>query len=146
MDARLKDRDLLVELPSDLPLVPLDGVLIDLALANLLENAMKYGSDPIEVRATLASNELVVEVADRGPGIPAGEESRVFEKFHRAAGEGSGGVGLGLAISRAVIAAHGGRIWAQNRENGGAAFRFALPIEGEPPRLAPPEPIEGAAE
>jgi two-component system sensor histidine kinase KdpD len=89
----------------------------------------------------------VIEVADRGPGVGAGEEQRVFEKFHRALHEGSpGGVGLGLAICRAIVAAHGGRIWAQNREGGGASFHFALPIEGEPPKLVLPEAPEARTE
>ncbi|HEX6764564.1 MAG TPA: sensor histidine kinase KdpD [Polyangiaceae bacterium] len=147
MEPRLQGRRVEANLPNDLPLVPFDAVLIELALTNLLENAVKYGSDPIEVRATLLPNELVVEVSDRGPGIPAGEESRVFDKFHRAMTEGgAGGVGLGLAICRAIVAAHGGRIWAENREGGGASFRFALPIEGEAPHVMPPETLEGAAE
>jgi two-component system sensor histidine kinase KdpD len=81
-----------------------------------------------------------VEVADRGAGIPPGQETRIFDKFHRAVREGSpSGVGLGLAICRAIVAAHGGRIWAQNREGGGASFRFTLPIEGEAPKLVMPE-------
>jgi two-component system sensor histidine kinase KdpD len=127
----------------DLPLVAFDPVLIELALTNLLENAAKYGSDPIEINVTARPNELTVEVADRGPGIPAGEETRVFEKFHRAVREGTAeGVGLGLAICRAIVAAHRGQIWAASREGGGASFRFTLPIEGEAPTLAiePPGP------
>jgi two-component system sensor histidine kinase KdpD len=121
-------------------------VLIEIALTNLLENALKYGADPIEISARIQSGELVVEVTDRGPGIPASEVSRVFEKFHRAGRDASpGGVGLGLAICRAVIAAHGGRIWARNREQGGAAFCFTLPIDGEPPRLAAREAPFGDA-
>ena len=81
-----------------------------------------------------------MEVADRGAGIPPGQETRIFDKFHRAVREGSpSGVGLGLAICRAIVAAHGGRIWAQNREGGGASFRFTLPIEGEAPKLVMPE-------
>jgi two-component system sensor histidine kinase KdpD len=136
MDKRLAGRDVRVDLPPDLRLVAFDPVLLELALTNLLENAAKYGSDPIELNVTPLRDELVVEVADRGPGIPPGEELRVFEKFHRAVREGAPeGVGLGLAICRAVVAAHGGRIWAQNRADGGAAFRFSLPIEGEPPKL-----------
>jgi two-component system sensor histidine kinase KdpD len=132
-----------VELPPDLPLVPCDAVLIEQALINLLENAAKYSEGPIEINATLGPKEVVVEVADRGPGIPAGEEGRVFEKFHRAIREGGpSGVGLGLAICRAIVAAHGGRIWAQNRHDGGASFRFTLPIQGEAPALAPSEAIE----
>jgi two-component system sensor histidine kinase KdpD len=89
----------------------------------------------------------MVEVADHGPGIPPGEQERIFDKFHRAVREGGpGGVGLGLAICRGIVAAHGGQIWAQNRDDGGVAFRFTLPIVGEPPRLPAPElePAPGA--
>jgi two-component system sensor histidine kinase KdpD len=146
-EPRLKTRDVRTKLPDDLPLVPFDAVLIDVVLTNLLENAMKYGADPIEINATLLPAELVVEVSDRGPGLPPGEEARVFEKFQRAASDAEAtGVGLGLAICRAIVAAHGGRIWAENRPGGGASFRFALPIEGEAPKLAPPEALDGAAE
>jgi two-component system sensor histidine kinase KdpD len=146
-EPRLKTRDVRTKLPDDLPLVPFDAVLIDVVLTNLLENAMKYGADPIEINATLLPAELVVEVSDRGPGLPPGEEARVFEKFQRAASDAEAtSVGLGLAICRAIVAAHGGRIWAENRPGGGASFRFALPIEGEAPKLAPPEALDGAAE
>jgi two-component system sensor histidine kinase KdpD len=86
---------------------------------------------------------VIVDVADHGPGVPVGHELLVFDKFHRAVRERSpGGVGLGLAICRAVVAAHGGRIWVENRAEGGARFRFALPIEGEPPSLPLPEHAE----
>jgi len=113
-------------------------VLIEQVLINLLENAAKYSEGPLEISASVAPGEVVVEVADRGPGIPEGQETRVFEKFHRAARERSpGGVGLGLTICRAILAAHGGRIWVQNRAGGGASFRFALPIAGQPPELLP---------
>jgi two-component system sensor histidine kinase KdpD len=146
-EPRLENRDVRARLPDDLPLVPFDAVLIDVVLTNLLENAIKYGADPIEISATLLPAELTVEVSDRGPGLPPGEETRVFEKFHRAASDiEATGVGLGLAICRAIVVAHGGRIWAQNRPGGGASFRFALPIEGEAPKLAPPDALDGAAE
>ncbi len=146
LDARLAGREVRVELPAGLPLVPFDAVLIEQALINLLENAAKYSQGPIEIGATLGSREVVIEVSDRGPGIPAGEEERVFEKFHRAIREGGpSGVGLGLAICRAIVAAHGGRIWAQNRHDGGAVFRFALPIQGEAPGLALSEAMEQIA-
>jgi two-component system, OmpR family, sensor histidine kinase KdpD len=138
MDARLTGREVKVSIPADLPLVPFDMVLIEQVLINLLENAAKYSEGPLEISASVAPGEVVVEVADRGPGIPPGHETRVFEKFHRAARQRSpGGVGLGLTICRAILAAHGGRIWVQNRDGGGASFRFALPIEGQPPELLP---------
>ncbi|HEX6765801.1 MAG TPA: DUF4118 domain-containing protein [Polyangiaceae bacterium] len=134
MEKRLVGRDVRVEVEADLPLVSCDAMLVEQALTNLLENALKYGADPLEVNARLADGAIVVEVLDRGPGIPEGELLRVFEKFHRASREGNpGGVGLGLAICRAVAAVHGGRIEVRNREGGGAAFRLFLPIEGAPP-------------
>jgi two-component system sensor histidine kinase KdpD len=136
LEARLAGRDVSVELPRDLPLVPFDSVLIEQVLVNLLENAAKYGSGAIEISARRRQDEVLVEVADRGPGIPPGEEVRIFEKFHRGIQEGGGaGVGLGLTICRAIVTAHGGKIWATHREGGGARFSFTLPIAGEPPRL-----------
>jgi two-component system sensor histidine kinase KdpD len=147
MDQRLTGRDLTVSIPKDLPLVPFDMVLIEQVLINLLENAAKYSEGSLEINASRAPGEVQVEVADRGPGIPKGQELQVFEKFQRAGREGSpGGVGLGLTICRAILAAHGGRIWAHNRAGGGAAFRFALPISGQPPELSMPQLEQGLAE
>jgi two-component system sensor histidine kinase KdpD len=147
LDARLTGRDVHVDLPRDLPLVPCDAVLIEQTLINLLENAAKYSAGAVDVSAAVRGSEVIVEIADRGPGIVAGEETRVFEKFHRAAREGSTeGVGLGLTICRAIVSAHGGRIWVQNRAEGGASFQFALPIEGEAPKLAVTEPGESSVQ
>jgi two-component system sensor histidine kinase KdpD len=144
LEGRLAGREVKIELPPSLPLIPCDAVLIEQALINLLENAAKYSDGPIEIRAALVPGEALIEVADCGPGIPPGQDARIFDKFHRAVREGSpGGVGLGLAICRAIVAAHGGRIWAQNRAGGGASFSFALPIKGEAPSVAPPEAPEG---
>jgi len=139
LERRLVGRDIRVHIPADLPLVPFDAVSLEQVLINLVENAVKYGADPIEIRASAAAHEVQVQVADRGPGIPAGEEARVFDKFHRAVSDGragGGGVGLGLSICRAIIAAHGGRIWAENRDGGGVALRFVLPVEGDAPILS----------
>ncbi|HEU4583221.1 MAG TPA: sensor histidine kinase KdpD [Polyangiaceae bacterium] len=141
LEARLSGRDVHVELPRDLPLVPFDPVLLEQVLVNLLENAVKYSAGAIEISASRKADEVEVEIADRGPGIPLGQEERVFEKFHREVNERSpSGVGLGLTICRAIVAAHEGRIWARNREGGGAAFHFALPIVGQPPTIPPAEP------
>jgi two-component system sensor histidine kinase KdpD len=127
MEHPLAGREVRVSLPPDLPLVPLDGVLMAQVLINLLENAVKYTSPdtPIDISAWPEGGAVVVEVADRGPGLPPGEEAFIFEKFHRAA-NGASGAGLGLAICRAIVEAHGGRMWAANRDGGGAAFRFTL--------------------
>lgn len=150
-EARLGNRQVTTEVPGDL-LAPFDGVLIGQVLVNLLENAAKYTPEgsPIDVSAERIDGEVVIQVADRGPGVPPGEESRIFEKFHRGDSERTrGGVGLGLAICRAIVIAHGGRIWVENREGGGAAFKFALPLVGEAPSGKLPEiaeRVEGAAE
>jgi len=135
--SRLGNHPVSIKLPHDLPLVEIDGLLIERVFANLLENAVKYTSPgtPIEISAASESNELVVSISDCGPGIPAGEEKRIFEKFHRVASEGNqGGAGLGLTICRSIVEAHGGRIWADNLSSGGAVFRFALPLT-EPPLI-----------
>jgi two-component system, OmpR family, sensor histidine kinase KdpD len=138
LDQQLSDRPLTTALPPDLPLVPLDSVLIEQVLINLLENAIKYTphDTPIEISATAAPDAVTVAVADRGPGIPPGDEQRIFEKFYRVA-DAAGGVGLGLAICKGMVEAHGGRIWAENRPGGGALFRFTLPLDGTPPQLVP---------
>ncbi|MGO8756374.1 MAG: DUF4118 domain-containing protein [Gallionellaceae bacterium] len=135
--ARLVNHPVTVKLPRDLPLVEIDSLLIERVFANLLDNAVKYTSPgtPIEISAASGSNELVVTVSDQGHGIPAGEEKRIFEKFHRVASEGNqGGAGLGLTICRSIVEAHGGKIWADNLPSGGAAFHFTLPLT-EPPLI-----------
>ena len=140
---RLGQHPVTVKLPPDLPLVPLDEVLIEQVFVNLLENAAKYtpAGTPIAVSATTADGAVLVDVADRGPGIPPGEEQRIFEKFHRGAKDiASGGIGLGLTICRGIITAHGGRIWAQNQPGGGAVFHFTLPLAGAAPPAVPSAP------
>jgi two-component system sensor histidine kinase KdpD len=137
LDHLLRDRPLRTTLPPDLPLVPIDGVLIEQVLVNLLENAVKYTppGTAIDLSAWHEDDEVCVEVADRGEGIPAGEEERIFDKFYRLRQTNTSGVGLGLAISRAIIEAHGGRIWANSRAGGGTAFRFTLPVGDQPPEM-----------
>ncbi len=143
MESRLGTREVRVDLPSDLPLVPCDAVLLEQALINLVENAVKYSDGEIEIRAFFAEKEMAVEVNDRGPGIPPGEEERIFDKFHRTSYEGGReGVGLGLTICRAIVSVHGGKIWAINRDRGGATFRFTLPLDGPPPLAPSPEALE----
>jgi two-component system sensor histidine kinase KdpD len=144
---QLAGRPVELSLPADLPLVALDELLIEQVLINLLENAAKYtpADSPIEVSARVEKNHVLVEVADCGPGLPAGDEDRVFEKFYRGPAEvthGRRGSGLGLAICRAIISAHGGRIKAQNRPGGGACFYFTLPLQGTPPKVETDEPAQ----
>ena len=145
VESRLGARPVESHVPPDL-LAPFDGVLMEQVLVNLLENAAKYTGERtlLEISAERGDGEVKITVADRGPGLAEGEEERVFEKFHRARTEHAAlGAGLGLAICRAIIKAHGGRITAQNREGGGVAFTFTLPLEGDPPaplRDLPEEP------
>jgi len=131
----LPDRRILTRLPETLPLVSVDDVLVEQVLVNLLDNAAKYSpaDRPIEVSARVEGNAILVEVADSGPGLDPGDLERIFEKFYRGRQPRGRGVGLGLAICRGFIEALGGRIWAENRPAGGAAFRFTLPITGTPP-------------
>jgi two-component system sensor histidine kinase KdpD len=127
-------------LDPDLPLVEFDAVLIERVLVNLLENATKYGAPPIVVGARAEPGTLVLTVRDHGPGLPAallGHEQKLFDKFTRGEAESATpGVGLGLAICRAVVSAHGGEISATNARDGGAEFTVTLP------RREPPEPAE----
>lgn len=135
LDLLLKDHPLIIKLPPDLPLIRMDGLLLERVLVNLLENSIKYSpaGSLIEVTSRVKDQELLVEIADRGPGLPPGEEARIFEKFHRGAPGQVRGTGLGLTICRTIIQSHGGRIWAANRPEGGAVFSFTLPLGDQPP-------------
>lgn len=128
LSRRLGARPVRTKLPEDLPLVPADAILLEQVFANLIENALVHapGTAPIEISARRTGDAVAVEVADRGPGLPPGDQERVFEKFYRGK---PGGAGLGLAICRAVVDAHHGSISAANREGGGAVFRFTLPLK-----------------
>jgi two-component system sensor histidine kinase KdpD len=134
LEEALADRVVNIQLPDDLPFVPIDSVLIEQVFINLLENALKYTPPdrPIDLSASTDGTVVILAVADHGPGLPVGDEQRIFEKFYRArAAQNGSGVGLGLTICRGIIEAHGGRIWAENRSGGGAVFRFTLPIKVE---------------
>ncbi len=132
-----------VDIPEDLPLIPVDGALLEQLLINLLLNARRYAPEsPVTLRAWLGAETLELEVSDRGPGIPEEFRERVFEKFFRLpVRTQEGGVGLGLAICGAIARAHGGRIWAEAREGDGANFRLSLPLEGPPPALPADEEV-----
>jgi two-component system sensor histidine kinase KdpD len=138
LKSRLAGHPVSTKLPPAPALVHVDAVLLEQALANLLENAAKYTppGTPIAVGAAIDEGRLFLSVSDRGPGIPPGQEERVFEKFHRATPEsGPGGAGLGLAICRAIADAHGGTIRAENAPGGGAAFHLVLPQPENAPRI-----------
>ncbi|MHB1591692.1 MAG: two-component system sensor histidine kinase KdpD [Sulfuricella sp.] len=133
----LSNHRIRVALPDDLPLLEFDAVLIERVFCNLLENAAKYtppGSE-IRIEAHIEGPEAHISVVDNGPGLAPGTEEAIFEKFTRGEKESATpGVGLGLAICRAVVGAHKGRIWAENQLGGGARFTFTLPT-GTPPTL-----------
>jgi two-component system sensor histidine kinase KdpD len=128
-----------VSIPPDLPLVSMDDVLIEQVFVNLLDNAVKYTppDSAIRILVTATDSSVTAEVADHGPGLPKGQETRVFDKFYRAAPDGRRGAGLGLAICRGIVLAHGGRIWAHNLPEGGVAFLFTLPLTDPPPAPLP---------
>jgi two-component system sensor histidine kinase KdpD len=132
LEPRLVGRQVLLSLPPDLRPVPLDDVLMEQVFFNLLDNALKYTppGSPISISAAPTAFGIEVEVADRGLGIPAPERERIFDRFYRVGGDRpEAGTGIGLAICRGVIEAHGGRIWVEDREGGGSRFRFTLPLE-----------------
>jgi two-component system, OmpR family, sensor histidine kinase KdpD len=138
---QLATHHLETRIAPNLPLCEFDPVLIERVLVNLLDNATKYtpGDSTIRITVELAESMLQVRVEDNGPGLPDGPTERLFTKFERGSSESAQpGVGLGLAICRAIIAAHGGSIEAHNRADGGACFSFLLP-QGKAPDSPNPE-------
>jgi len=145
--ARLAERmaahRVILELPEDLPLVRVDSALVEQALANLLENCAKHTPPGtiVRLRAQRRAGEILVSVEDYSGGVPEADVERIFQKFNHGAIEEAGtGMGLGLAICRAIIRLHGGKAWAERVPAGGTAFRFTLPFEDAPP--IPAEAVE----
>lgn len=148
LEGKLEGRKVETSIPEDLPLLHLDPVLFEQVLLNLIENATKYSPEgsPISLRATVDQRLVIIEVADRGPGIPPGAEQRLFEKFYRGAGASIRGVGLGLAICKAIVDIHDGTIRAENRPGGGSLFHISLPLPVEVPASAnSPQPAHQSA-
>ncbi len=130
LQKRLAGRQLSVKLPPSMPMLYADVLMIEQVLINLLENVLRYTPEqsPIEISAKTTETTVNITVADQGPGIPVGLEDKLFEKFYRVhPGVAQSGVGLGLSICKAIVTAHGGSIYAQNRPEGGALFSFSLP-------------------
>ncbi len=131
VEQRIGSQPVTIKLTGDLPLVSMDLVLMTQVLVNLLDNAHKYSlpESVIEISADTNDGWLDLEVADRGPGVPEHDLKRVFDKFYRIPiPEGAGGTGLGLSICKGIVEAHGGRIHAENRSNGGLRIVIRLPI------------------
>lgn len=138
MRTGLRNHRVELDIPDDMPLVPVDFYQVEQVLANLLSNSAKY-SPPgtcIWIRARAAGTaEVLVEVENQGPHINEDDLGRIFDKFYRVmAAERVSGTGLGLSICKGIVEAHGGRIWAENTA-GGLTFRFTLPLlsGGQPP-------------
>ncbi len=137
LERGLAGRPVHVALAPDLPMLEFDAVLIERVLCNLLENAAKYSPSgtPIDIEARRDGAVAAIAVCDRGPGVEPARRQSLLDMFERGAHESAvPGVGLGLAICRAIVEAHGGRIAVEDREGGGACFRFTLPL-GEPPAV-----------
>jgi two-component system, OmpR family, sensor histidine kinase KdpD len=139
LGSALGGRRVATTIPDDLPLVAIDDVLLEQVFVNLLDNAIKYTppGSPIRIVVTSSHPNVFVEVADGGPGLPPGHEDKVFEKFYRVAIDGPRGAGLGLAVCRGIVQAHGGRMWAENLPGRGVAFFFTLPLADRPPLPVP---------
>jgi two-component system sensor histidine kinase KdpD len=129
-----------IRVPAALPPAECDRDLIALVLRQLLNNAFKYspGDSPLTVSAEFTGADIVIDVVDHGPGVAEEERERIFEKYYRgrAASSGTRGTGLGLASAKAIVQAHGGRIWVTGPPSGGAAFHVSLPVAGNAHRAA----------
>lgn len=138
----LGSREIKLELPPKLPLTPMDPILMEQVLVNLLENAAKFSpaDQPIEIRAWATERAVTLAIADHGSGLPEGLEEKIFDKLVKASNpHGRPGAGLGLTICKGIVEAHGGWIQGSNRPQGGAQFLVSLPLETAPP----PSPEEG---
>jgi two-component system sensor histidine kinase KdpD len=130
LEGSLAGRPVHVSIPTELPLIAADEVLLNQVFVNILDNASRYTPEgtPIWVSAATSADGVSVEIADAGPGLAPGEAPRIWEKFYRGSASTGAGAGLGLAICRAIVLAHRGSISASNRAEGGASFKIWLPI------------------
>lgn len=135
LDTALDGRKVSLDVPDSLPLVKVDAVLIQQVLINLIDNAIKYSpqGSPLDIHAELASDRLIIAVADRGPGITIQQREKLFEKFHRLNPEtAQTGVGLGLTLCRSIMEAHDGQVTVHSRTGGGSLFKLVFPVNEQP--------------
>jgi two-component system, OmpR family, sensor histidine kinase KdpD len=135
LKSRLTHHPLTLSLEPNLPLAFVDGLLVELLLLNLLENAIHHTPANTQIRLSVKemSDSIELKVSDRGPGLKPGEEKSIFEKFIQGYHSGGKGAGLGLSICQGIVKTHEGSIEAANQEGGGAVFTVRLPIGGTPP-------------
>lgn len=131
------DRRIKSKVPEGLPLVKADPVLLAQLISNLLDNALKYSDDAIDLTVSADGQELVVSVKDRGPGIPEAEQEAIFKPYARNDQSGQRGAGLGLALCRAIAEAHGGCLTLRRRTGGGSNFVLTLPVDAQQPGKEP---------
>jgi two-component system, OmpR family, sensor histidine kinase KdpD len=132
LGGRIGKRNFSINVPEGLPIIVADSSLLVQAIVNLLDNAIKYSppDSSVDINARVEADSIIVEIADRGEGIPPRDLDRIFEKFYRAQGvDKASGTGLGLSITRGIVEAHGGQVSAQNRLGGGMVFKIELPIQ-----------------
>jgi len=131
MKALTDGREITVSIAGELPLVSVDAELVQMVIAHLIDNALKYSprGAPISVGAQVSGDLVVIDVTDRGAGITEEEQSRIFDKFYRGTKERNlKGTGMGLAIAREIIRAHGQEIWVRSKPGEGSEFSFSLPL------------------
>ncbi|GAM10771.1 sensor protein KdpD [Geobacter sp. OR-1] len=131
LESRIEGREISFRMLSDLPLVPMDLVLMTQVMVNLVDNSLKYSpvGTPIEITAAADSEWLTLELRDHGPGVSEHDLRRIFDKFYRIpVPEGAGGTGLGLSICKGIVEAHNGRIVAENLPSGGLRIELRLPL------------------
>ena len=139
--SRIRERDvshrIRSQVPAGLPLIKADPVLLAQLLENLLDNALKYSVDTIELEVQVRMDALEIAVHDRGDGIRAGDELAIFDAYRRGDTAGYRGAGLGLAVCRAIAHAHGAEIRSTRRAGGGTTFALSLPVPREQPGILP---------
>lgn len=147
LSGRMRDHPLVVQIDDDLPILPFDYIEIAQVLTNLIENAVKYtpSGTSITVSARRLPGAIEVAVHDGGDGIPLNQQDRIFEKFYRAPGARAPGTGIGLAISKGLVEAHGGKISVVSGQGAGTTFRFSLPLDASGAELPEIARRQGAA-
>jgi two-component system sensor histidine kinase KdpD len=131
LEPRISSRDVAITILPVMPLVSMDLVLMTQVLMNILDNTLKYSppGTPVEISARADAPWLVIEITDRGHGVPDQDLKRIFDKFYRIpVPEGAGGTGLGLSICKGIVEAHNGAIRAENRPDGGLRVTVKLPL------------------